>query len=273
VPLTKIQTEILKLVAANRDAESYVAGSSPLNRDNLRYSGDLDIFPDRAERVRESAEKDAAVLVAHGFGLDWKRQDPSIYSAEVSRSGQGTKLDWVADSDFRFFPTVPDPTFGYILHPVDLAMNKVQAAGGRRELRDVVDVVTIHESVLPLGAVVWAAVEKMPGLTPEGLIAEVRRNSNYPKSEWNRLAAVEPLDPLLVMPRLRVALDEAEAFVLQMPTEKVGLLFLDNGRVVQPDPARLDQYQTHAGERRGHWPSNSDIETAMLESYKLHRDS
>lgn len=69
---------------------------------------------------------------------------------------------------FRFFPTLRDETFGYILHPVDLATNKVMAAAGRRELRDLVDLVTIHENILPLGAAIWAAVEKSPGFTPEG---------------------------------------------------------------------------------------------------------
>jgi hypothetical protein len=47
------------------------------------------------------------------------------------------KLEWVADSDFRFFPTIRDETFGYIPHPVDLATNKVAAAYGRREPRDI----------------------------------------------------------------------------------------------------------------------------------------
>jgi hypothetical protein len=32
-----------------------------------------------------------------------------------------------------------DETFGYVLHPVDLALNKVMAAAGRREVRDLVD--------------------------------------------------------------------------------------------------------------------------------------
>jgi len=66
---------------------------------------------------------------------------------------------------------------------------------------------------------------------------------------------------------LRVALDEAEAFASRMPTEKAGLLFLENGRVVQPDPDHLDRYETHAGQRRGHWPASAEIGSAMLEKY------
>jgi hypothetical protein len=31
----------------------------------------------------------------------------------------------VADSDFRFFPTMRDEIFDYVLHPVDFAMNKI----------------------------------------------------------------------------------------------------------------------------------------------------
>ena len=162
--------------------------------------------------------------------------------------------------------------FGYVLHPADLAMNKVMAAAGRRELRDIVDLVTIHETVLPLGAAIWAAVEKSPGFTPEGLIAEIRRNANYPAEEWRSLASSEPLDPKDLMRRLRKALDDAEAFVCRMPTDKLGILFLENGVPVQPDPEHLEDYQPHAGQRQGHWPSSPEIGAAMLEQYRRSRE-
>jgi hypothetical protein len=42
---------------------------------------------------------------------------------------------------------VPDDLFGYVLHPVDLAINKLMAAAGRREVRDVIDLVTIDETI------------------------------------------------------------------------------------------------------------------------------
>jgi hypothetical protein len=64
--------------------------------------------------------------------------------------------------------------------------------------------------------------------------------------------------------RLRTALDEAEAFVTRMPTDKMGLVFIRDGAVTQPDPDRLDTYEPHAGQRRGHWPTNPEITTAML---------
>jgi hypothetical protein len=267
VPLSRIQTDILRLLAAYRDPESYVAGASPLNRDAPRISGDIDVFHDREERVAAAALNDTQALEAAGYGVSWLRQLPLMYTAEVTQGDVSTRLEWVADSDYRYFPTMQDETFGYVLHPVDLAMNKVMAAAGRRELRDIVDLVTVHETILPLGAVIWAAVEKAPGFTPEGLIAKIRRNANYPAADWRALQSSEPLDPKDITARLRVALDQAEAFVARMPTDKLGLLFLEAGEVVQPDPDRLDAYQTHAGQRRGQWPSSPEISSAMFERH------
>ncbi|MCU1232244.1 MAG: hypothetical protein JWP63_211, partial [Candidatus Solibacter sp.] len=157
MPLSKIQTETLRLLAANRNPESYIGGSTPLNRKAARFSNDIDVFHDREERVATSAECDGTLLQEHGYTLRWTRRDPAIYSALIERDGEETKLEWVADSDFRFFPTVRDDTFGYALHPIDLATNKVSAAYGRREPRDVVDLITVHDLILPLGAVVWAS--------------------------------------------------------------------------------------------------------------------
>lgn len=268
MPLSKIQTDILRVLASQRDPESYVAGATPLNRDAGRYSGDVDIFHDREERVVSAASADARTLEAAGFDVRWLRQFPTIHTADVGRAGSTTRLEWVVDSDFRFFPTVPDEMFGYVLHPVDLAVNKVMAAAGRRAVRDLVDLVTVHETILPLGAVVWVAVEKSPGFTPEGLIGEIRRNSHYPAQDWKALETALPLDPKAVTQQIRSILDDAEAFVARMPSGKAGLLFLQSGKAVQPDPDRLESYLTHAGQRRGQWPSSPEISAAMFERYQ-----
>jgi len=93
-----------------------------------------------------------------------------------------------------------------------------------------------------LGAVIWAAVEKSPGFTPEGLIAEIKRNSLHPRSEWLQLISSEPIDPKDILTRLRASQDHPKAFVTAMPTEKAGLLFLKDGRVVESDPNHLGEY-------------------------------
>jgi hypothetical protein len=269
VPLSRLQSDVLLLLASHRDPESYVAGSTPLNWNTPRFSGDIDLFHDREERVTRAVEEDTAVLRDQGFTLQWLRRELNFYAVLIQRGEEATKLEWVLNSDFRFFPAQRDELFGYVLHPVDLATNKVMAAAGRREPRDVVDLVMIHERVLPLGAVVWAAVGKSLGFTPEGLINEVRRLARYTEADFRRVASDPPVDPATTMTRLRQALNEAEAFVMRMPTEKIGLLFLKDGQVVQPDPDLLNNYTTHAGQRRGHWPTSTEITSAMFERYKL----
>lgn len=264
MPISELQAKLLRLIASKRDPESFIAGGVPINRSGPRYSADIDVFHDRAERVADAAREDANTIIDAGYGLRWIRQQPAVYSAAITSGKDETKLEWVADSDYRFFPVIKDPQFGYVLHGVDLAVNKLMAAASRREARDVVDLLTLHNRIVPLGALVWAAVNVAPGYTPEGLIAEVRRNARYPAEEFRQLEVDHPIDPAAVMHALRAALEEAEKFVDAMPGAQAGLLFLRAGVPVQPDPGNLQDYTSHAPVRRGHWPSGPGITAAMI---------
>lgn len=264
MPLSRIQTEILRLLAAQRNPESYVAGATALNQDGPRFSADIDIFHDREEGVAQAAAADATLLAADGFALQWLRREPGIHVVLARRHGEATRLEWLRDSDFRFFPTLQDDLFGYRLHVADLATNKALAAAGRREPRDVLDLLHIHERHLPLGAVIWAAVGKDEGYSPESLIAEIRRNARYRADDYADLDLVEPVDSGVVARRLRAVLEAAEVFVRAMPAGSEGRLFLKAGQPVQPDPENLSAHTEHAGRRRGYWPSSSEIGSAML---------
>jgi hypothetical protein len=268
VPLSDLQGEILRLLAGHRDPDSYVAGSTPLHRAGPRFSGDIDIFHGRAEKAEAAALADTALLGEQGYSIEWLRRGPSMYSAAVRRGGESTKLEWVADSDFRFFPLIRDDLFGWRLSVVDIATNKALAAGGRREPRDVLDLLYIHDTYLPLGAVVWAAVAKDPGFSPESLIAEIRRSARYRADDYADLVMTDPVDAGAVSRRLKSLLDEADAFARAMPAGKEGLLFLEDGKPVQPDPVDLAEYVEHAGASRGHWPSSGEISAAMLEGVR-----
>jgi hypothetical protein len=160
---------------------------------------------------------------------------------------------------------IPDADFGYVLHPVDLGINKLMAAASGREPRDAVDLLTIDRNVLPIGALAWAAVEAAPGFTPAGLIGEVRRNARFNPPEWAAAGLPPSLDPGRTLSELRAAPTSGEAFVASIPCATVGRLFLDQGRPVAPDPTRLADYILHAPTRHGHWPTSPAIETAMLE--------
>ena len=264
MPLSDLQSAILRLLASHRNPESYVAGATALNQDGPRFSDDIDIFHDREEAVARASEADVALLAEHGFGIQWIRREPGIHAAIVRRQNESTRLEWVRDSDFRFFPALKDDLFGYRLHIADLATNKALAAAGRREPRDVLDLLYIHERHLPIGAVIWAAVAKDAGYSPESLITEIRRNARYLPDDYADLAATEPVDAGAVSRRLRTVLEEAEAFVRGMPAGREGLLFLRDGEPVQPDPAALDAYSAHSGRRGGYWPSSSEIGSAMV---------
>jgi Nucleotidyl transferase AbiEii toxin, Type IV TA system len=258
----------LRLLAAHRNPESFVAGATPLAREGPRFSKDIDVFHDRENAMQEAVNADTAVLEQEGLSIEWIRRFPTIFTAIVRNGDGGTLLEWVVDSAYRFFPAIQDELFGYVLHPADIATNKALAAAGRREPRDIIDLLAIHERYLLLGAVVWAACAKDPGFSPEGLIAEIRRNARYQQADYDRLENETPIDAAATSRALRSALDDADAFVRSMPAGKEGLLFLDrSGRPVQPDPARLDGCVAHGGQERGHWPSSPEISRAMLEHY------
>src|SRR3954447_3364015 len=89
VPLSKIQIDVLRLLATHRDPESYVAGATPLNRDAPRYSSDIDVFHDRQERVASAALSDAQALAVAGYGGLCCRANRSI--PRTSRSSFGRR--------------------------------------------------------------------------------------------------------------------------------------------------------------------------------------
>jgi hypothetical protein len=267
VPIGSFQSEVLRTLAAQRSPDSYVAGGVAINRDGPRFSADIDIFNDSEVRLAAAAEADAAALTAAGYDVAWGRVRDGKREAVIARGAEAMPLEWVIDSAFRFFPTMPDALFGYVLHPVDLAANKASAAADRRVARDIIDLLTLHDTVLPLGAVVCAAVGKFPGVTPEEMLAEITRHSRFTAEEFAALATEAPLDAHALHRRIRDMLAEAGTFIAALPSDAVGVVFMDGDRPVQPDVTALDKYQRNPGAPRGAWPSSAAIESAMLERH------
>jgi hypothetical protein len=259
---------VLRVLAAGRSLDSYIAGGVAINREGPRFSGDIDIFQDSENRLAAAAEADAKALTGAGLTLTWERIQSGKRQADVAGLGETMQLEWVADSAFRFFPAQRDELFGYVLHPVDLATNKAAAAADRREPRDVVDLVTIHETILPLGAVISAAVGRFPGQSPEGMLADITRHSRFTAEEFRVLATERPIDVPDLRRRIRSMLDDAERFISRIPSDAVGFVFLAGGKPVQPDVEALGKYRRHAGAPGGVWPSSREISSAMLERYE-----
>jgi hypothetical protein len=268
MPLTKLQSHVLLVLAAERSPDSYIAGGVAINRDGPRFSGDIDIFQDTEQRLEAAAKVDAKALIDAGLKLSWKKIATGKREAELEGLGDRMRLEWVHDSDYRFFPPQRDELFGYVLHPADLATNKASATADRREPRDIVDLVTIHENILPLGAVVCAAVGRFPGQSPEEMLADITRHSRFTAEEFRVLATDRPIDMPDLHQRIRGMIEDAERFISRIPSDAVGVLFLEGGRPVQPDLEALGKYQRHGGAPGGVWPSSPEISTAMLERYK-----
>ena len=59
MPLTKLQSHVLRVLAAGRTPDSYIAGGVAINREGPRFSGDIDIFQDSEDRLEAAVEADA----------------------------------------------------------------------------------------------------------------------------------------------------------------------------------------------------------------------
>jgi hypothetical protein len=150
---------------------------------------------------------------------------PNSTRAVVSRGDDATRVDWAHDSAWRFMPLVPDELGGLLLHPADLAVNKVLVLAGRDEPRDFVDILFAHRRVLPLAGLVWAAVGKDPGFTPLSLLELLKRRGRYRAEDFARLQLTQRFDLVEAKAAWLEALAEAEAFARERPPEEAGCLY------------------------------------------------
>lgn len=242
MPLTRFQQEILALLARNRSPDSYLAGGAALHfqPNSLRYSNDLEYFHDSEERVSSAYAADRELLLREEYGVEVLLSQPGFLRATVTRNDNATRVDWAHDSAWRFMPPVRDELGGFLLHEVDLAVKKVLALAGRDEPRDFVDILFIHDRVLPLGALCWAAAGKDPGFTPLSLLELLRRRGRHRPEELARLDLAVPVDLPAWKARWLHALDDADKFVRGRPAEEVGCLYysVEAQGFVAPDPDR-----------------------------------
>jgi hypothetical protein len=262
MPLGDFENSVLRLLASNRNPESYVAGATVFLRraDSLRQSQDIDIFNDTAGSLQQAAAQDAATLEQSGYRLEWTEKQETFRRAIVFKDGHSTKLEWVYDSAFRFFPVQPDIDLGFVLHSLDGATNKMLALAGRGELRDYLDVLYLHRSVLSLGALAWAACGKDTGFTPQFLIEEAQRLAHYPAGRLKTLLLRQPVDLVDCKRHWLKAVSEASALFQILPPEDIGCLYLDaKGGAVVPDPGspEFPLLRRHFGSVRGSWPAGS----------------
>lgn len=227
MPLTDLQRALLSILGSRRTPDSYLAGGAAIHfrPQSLRYSNDLDFFHDSVERVASAYAQDHALLVDAGYTLELEISQPGFVRAMVSDDTDATRIDWAHDSSWRFMPPVRDPLGGYLLHDVDLAVNKVLALAGRDEPRDFVDILYVHRQILPLPALIWAAVGKDPGFSPISLLELLKRRGHVRPEEIARLELAMPFDVKQAKVEWLQALEDAEIFVRSRAVQESGCLY------------------------------------------------
>ena len=264
--LTGLQRDVCRLLAAERrrTGESYVAGGVALSvaLETNRLSRDVDVFHDTEEAVARSWDRDRVALDQAGYAVRVVRERPGYVEASVSRGNQSLTMEWARDSAFRFFPLVEHDALGLVLHPFDLAVNKVLALVGRAEARDWVDVIDCHERLQPLGYLAWAACGKDPGFTPAGILEHAARSSRYTRDELASLAFDGPApDAADLSQRWHAALDGARRLIPMLPAEHAGeAVTTPAGELLSGDATALDDalrenaVAYHRGRLGGAWP-------------------
>lgn len=245
-------------MSANRTPESYLAGGAALHLrpNSMRFSNDLDFFHDSEKRVAEAFAADRKILARSGIAVSPEITLPGYVRVVAEKAGEATKIEWAHDSAWRFLPPVKDPEAGFVLHPVDLAVNKVLALAGRDEARDFLDVLYIHDETLSLGALVWAAVGKDPGFTPLSLLELLRRRGRYQPADFERLRLARPVDPTALKTKWLAALEQAERLVKSLPPKEAGCLYYSpsQNRFVTPQGGAPADAVPHFGRPGGVLP-------------------
>jgi hypothetical protein len=220
MPLGNFEREVLRVLAAGRNPDSFIGGATVLHQaaDSPRRSQDVDVFHDAPEWLLVAYEADVAALQKSGFHVTpVGRVQPEFRRASVARNGAQTKIEWLQDAMFRFFPIEPDVELGWRLNFWDAATNKILALAGRQKIRDFLDALFLHEKHLPLAALVWAAAGKDPGLTPEFILDWALRGNQFRPEDLADVRLEKPFDLVAMKERWIGIVHESRALIARLP--------------------------------------------------------
>ena len=251
MPLTEFQAAVLALLAPQRSDASYLAGGAALHIGPAgeRYSNALDFFHSAADTANQTFVADAGVLRDAGYAVALIAEHRGFVSATVRRGGDSTILDWAHESAWRFLPLVDIAGGGVMLHPIDLAINKLVALANRREPRDLVDAIFADTHILPFPALVWAVVEKNPGLNPASYLEQFRRRTlTQEDAAYLRFTGTYSVEAASLHFRRMIA--EADAFIAANTRREPGALLQDRRTGAFFLPMSDDDW-AHTREHRG----------------------
>jgi hypothetical protein len=242
--ITQFQRAVCRILAETRIAsgESYVAGGVALNEMLAapRRSRDIDLFHDTEAALDASWQADRRLLEQDGFTVRVLRERLGLVEAHVSKGADAVIVEWARDSAYRFFPLIEHADLGLVLHPFDLATNKVLALVGRLEPRDWIDVIECDSRLQPLGYLAWAACGKRSGFSPKSILEQAARGARYAAPEIDALDFEgEAPDAATLARRWHAILATAHQVVDALPAADVGRCVLtDQGELCRDDPTR-----------------------------------
>ena len=263
MPLTRFQEQVFAVLVDGRGRDSYLAGDSALHlgAGGERYSADLDFFHTTARAANDAFHRDATSLRHMGWTVVVDAQFPGFVKARVSDARDTMEIDWAHESAWRFLPLVALDGGGVMPHPIDLAINKLVALAHRREPRDLVDAIFADRHILPFPALVWAVVEKNPGLNPAAYLEQFRRRTITPE-DAAFLRFVGTYDVADAAQHFRKMVFDTDQFIADNLQREPGALFCDtrSGAFFLPKTtADWDHAREHRGALGGVVPQLADV--------------
>jgi hypothetical protein len=259
--LTNLQKKIVASLAPYKSEDSYFAGGSILNLDCLRFSQDIDIFHDNHEQSTIYFARDIRILRKDGFYVELISGMEKGGTGEVlvSDGCEKTIIQWTTDSSYRFFPLIQDNFFGFRLHHVDAATNKVLALAGRSDvIRDYYDICTMIANSEPVAAYIWAACDKDPGYCPNSLLERMSFHSKFREESLLLINAENKLTLRDCKTFFTTMVDDTKEKFAYMPCNEYGTLYLkpDDKSVFFPSlqEFREESFIRHKGSVRGSMP-------------------
>ncbi len=271
MPLDDLQKLVVSVLMPLRSPDSVFAGGSLLQKDAFRLSEDHDIFHPSGTNVVAIARRDLIALRNAGFTVDASTPYPGLVEAKIGMPEQGfTLVQWVESGSWNFFSPVPDREFGWRLHMADLSVNKALAAGGRRQIRDYVDLMLVHEHIMPLWHAIWASPGKDEGWSPLSLAEKIAASNGFKQSEVdNSIASIIPISASELSKTIKAAVEECREVFPNLPGHLAGRLFVDaNGglindwKMIAADPGSITTLEVREG---GTWPSGPSIDAILIE--------
>jgi len=149
------------------------------------------------------------------------------FSCIASKDNLQTHLEWSCDTIARFLPAIHDRDLGWRLSDIDLAVNKLLALADRRDLRDYLDIVALHQSGLTIATLANAAPGKDEHLTPRLVLDNITRNTRFSLQELRSADLLAPIHPIAVKQVFLNAVADARDILSQLSLDDAGMIFLD----------------------------------------------